>query len=218
MSPTKKKTVKKKSTAKKTAKKKTTKKKKTGKSAPAKTAKKKKTQKKTTSKKAAPKKAAGKQATSKKAAPKKAAGKQTPAKKGKKAAGAKAESAPKPVPKGKPVPLSEIPHPKYGLKFECFACDTRFYMMGRPDPICPKCGADQRERPKETAKDTPKPKRPVVRPMAPLLDDDEDVASDDLDKAARVPAEPDAMFDDAEDVSVGDDVDPVVVVVDDEED
>ena len=34
-----------------------------------------------------------------------------------------------------------------GTKFLCFKCGTKFYDMRRPDPVCPKCGADQREMP-----------------------------------------------------------------------
>ena len=82
--------------------------------------------------------------------------------------------------------------------------------MGKPEPICPKCGADQRERPKDPPKETTRAKRPAVRPMAPLLDDDEEVAApDELEtgKKSLEPAEPDAMFDDAEVASVTEDPD-----------
>lgn len=34
-----------------------------------------------------------------------------------------------------------------GTKFTCFKCSTKFYDMKKPDPICPKCGTDQRESP-----------------------------------------------------------------------
>jgi uncharacterized protein (TIGR02300 family) len=34
-----------------------------------------------------------------------------------------------------------------GNKFVCFKCSTKFYDLKKPDPICPKCGADQRESP-----------------------------------------------------------------------
>ena len=45
--------------------------------------------------------------------------------------------------------------------------------------------------------------------MAPLLDDDEEVApTEDVDRSrTREPAEPDAMFDDAETASVSEDAD-----------
>ncbi|HNU83366.1 MAG: TIGR02300 family protein [Acidobacteria bacterium] len=35
--------------------------------------------------------------------------------------------------------------PDLGTKWKCFECETKFYDFGRPEPICPKCGADQRQ-------------------------------------------------------------------------
>ncbi len=179
------------------------------------------TGKKATAKKAASKKPAAKKPakkTTKKAASVKAASKaKVPTAKKKASAPAKKTAAkttkktaakrraPAKVPKGKPVPISQIPHPKYGLKFECFSCSTRFYLMGRLEPVCPKCGADQRERPREAPAEKPRPKRPAVRPMAPLLDDDEEVAASEIDRTTRQPGAPDAMFDDAEAASVSED-------------
>ncbi len=40
-----------------------------------------------------------------------------------------------------------MPAKDLGTKFLCFKCTTKFYDMKRPDPVCPKCGADQRESP-----------------------------------------------------------------------
>lgn len=34
-----------------------------------------------------------------------------------------------------------------GQKFTCFECECKFYDLGAPEPICPRCGADQREAP-----------------------------------------------------------------------
>ncbi len=36
---------------------------------------------------------------------------------------------------------------KLGRKWACFSCATRFYDLNKPVPLCPKCGADQRESP-----------------------------------------------------------------------
>lgn len=35
--------------------------------------------------------------------------------------------------------------PELGRKYTCYSCHTKFYDLGKPIPICPKCGADQRE-------------------------------------------------------------------------
>lgn len=39
--------------------------------------------------------------------------------------------------------------PELGTKFECFHCGARFYDLGRPEPICPKCGANQKDAKKQ---------------------------------------------------------------------
>jgi hypothetical protein len=64
---------------------------------------------------------------------------------------------------------------KLGVKYVCFSCGSRFYDLNKPEPLCPKCGADQRTKPKHTdSSPSPPPaaKRAQPRPM-PLLDDDE---------------------------------------------
>jgi hypothetical protein len=35
--------------------------------------------------------------------------------------------------------------PDLGKKYTCYSCHTKFYDLGKPEPICPKCGADQRD-------------------------------------------------------------------------
>ncbi|ADO74142.1 TIGR02300 family protein [Stigmatella aurantiaca] len=40
-----------------------------------------------------------------------------------------------------------MPAKDLGTKYVCFKCSTKFYDMKKPDPLCPKCGADQRESP-----------------------------------------------------------------------
>ena len=32
-----------------------------------------------------------------------------------------------------------------GKKYTCYSCHTKFYDLGKPIPVCPKCGADQRD-------------------------------------------------------------------------
>jgi uncharacterized protein (TIGR02300 family) len=65
-----------------------------------------------------------------------------------------------------------MPAKDLGNKFVCFKCATKFYDMKKPDPICPKCGADQRESP--ALKPAPEGKRSrlsavpkVVEPVEP---------------------------------------------------
>jgi len=35
--------------------------------------------------------------------------------------------------------------PELGSKYTCYSCHTKFYDLGKAEPICPKCGADQRD-------------------------------------------------------------------------
>ncbi len=35
--------------------------------------------------------------------------------------------------------------PELGKKYTCYSCHTKFYDLGKPEPICPKCGSDQRD-------------------------------------------------------------------------
>jgi hypothetical protein len=51
---------------------------------------------------------------------------------------------------------------RLGTKWVCYACETRFYDLKKPEPICPKCEADQRESPtfeKKTPRSRAKAKR-----------------------------------------------------------
>jgi hypothetical protein len=76
-----------------------------------------------------------------------------------------------------------------GNKHTCFKCQTKFYDLRKPVPLCPKCGADQRESPalkapppEKRARATPRKPEPVVEPLA-----DEDEVP--LDEDAEEPAE-----------------------------
>jgi hypothetical protein len=60
-----------------------------------------------------------------------------------------------------------------GRKYTCYSCHTKFFDLGKPVPVCPKCGADQRD-----ADETPvfvAPRRRVVAPPAA-----EDAPADDV--------------------------------------
>jgi uncharacterized protein (TIGR02300 family) len=35
--------------------------------------------------------------------------------------------------------------PDLGTKHECLDCGTKFYDLGKPEAVCPKCGANQEE-------------------------------------------------------------------------
>lgn len=72
-----------------------------------------------------------------------------------------------------------------GNKFVCFKCQTKFYDLKKPDPLCPKCGADQRESP--ALKPAPEGRRgrakaaAVIAPIEPEADETPVAATEDED-------------------------------------
>ena len=67
--------------------------------------------------------------------------------------------------------------PDLGTKYTCFKCSSKFYDLRKPVPICPKCGADQRDSPPpeppsaaERRRAKPKP-APDVEAL-PAIDDE----------------------------------------------
>lgn len=60
-----------------------------------------------------------------------------------------------------------------GNKFNCFKCGAKFYDLKKPEPVCPKCGADQRESPVLRAPDKAERKRPArVVAEEPVLEEE----------------------------------------------
>jgi hypothetical protein len=54
----------------------------------------------------------------------------------------------------------EEPMPDLGKKFACYSCGTKFYNLGKPEAICPKCGANQKDaRADESPAPAPRPPR-----------------------------------------------------------
>jgi uncharacterized protein (TIGR02300 family) len=84
-----------------------------------------------------------------------------------------------------------------GTKHTCFKCGTKFYDFKKPEPLCPKCGADQRQSPalkapaSERRQKAPKPPPDEVEPTvdeeaeeAELADEDDDDEEEDADDDA----------------------------------
>jgi len=86
-----------------------------------------------------------------------------------------------------------MPAKDLGTKHTCFKCQTKFYDLKKSEPICPKCGADQRQSPankppsaSEKRSRAPKaaPAAAVVEPEAEEVEveaDEDDVDKDDDD-------------------------------------
>jgi uncharacterized protein (TIGR02300 family) len=68
-----------------------------------------------------------------------------------------------------------MPARDLGSKFVCFKCNTKFYDMKKPEPVCPKCGTDQRESPANKPAEKTRgrlaavPK--VIEPIAPAAEE-----------------------------------------------
>lgn len=56
--------------------------------------------------------------------------------------------------------------PDLGTKHSCFNCSIKFYDLHKPEPICPKCGADQRQTPARPASSTSEKRRNRAAPAA----------------------------------------------------
>ncbi len=87
-----------------------------------------------------------------------------------------------------------MPAKDLGIKHNCFKCGTKFYDLKKPEPICPKCGADQRESPALKSPGPPEkrtraPARPAVveEPAEESLVDAAD--ADDVDEESEEPAD-----------------------------
>jgi hypothetical protein len=51
--------------------------------------------------------------------------------------------------------------PDLGRKYTCYSCHTKFYDLGKPVPLCPKCGADQRDADEAPVYTAPRGRRVV---------------------------------------------------------
>jgi uncharacterized protein (TIGR02300 family) len=87
-----------------------------------------------------------------------------------------------------------MPAKDLGAKHTCYKCQTKFYDLKKAEPICPKCGADQRQSPankptsasekRSRPKPAPAPAAAAVDPEAEEVEvegDEDDIDADDAD-------------------------------------
>jgi hypothetical protein len=75
--------------------------------------------------------------------------------------------------------------PELGKKYNCYSCHTKFYDLGKPEPTCPKCGADQRDAEEKPLVTSHRGRRVVEEPVeepefpeaeaTPAGDEDEEI-------------------------------------------
>ncbi|HOM28157.1 MAG TPA: FYDLN acid domain-containing protein [Deltaproteobacteria bacterium] len=73
--------------------------------------------------------------------------------------------------------------PELGTRYKCYRCGTKFYDLGRPQPLCPSCGEDQnneetkrllkRKRKRAMAKVKPEARGLIDEAALPLEADEE---------------------------------------------
>jgi hypothetical protein len=100
---------------------------------------------------------------------------------------------------------------RFGKKFTCYKCGSKFYDLNRPEAVCPKCGANQGDAPTTKSAFTPiaasedaEEEETRRRPAESLYDDDTIDVDDDLDL-------------DDEEIDIGGDGDDVEDVDEEEE-
>ncbi len=88
-----------------------------------------------------------------------------------------------------------MPAKDLGTKYTCFKCGSKFYDLKKPEPLCPKCGADQRQSPalKPAGSRRHREKEPVV-PVEPAEADD--LPDEDAEDAVEADDEEDDVDDD----------------------
>ena len=93
-----------------------------------------------------------------------------------------------------------MPAKDLGTKHTCFKCGTKFYDLRKPQAVCPKCGADQKDSPALKAPPAEKRVRAAARPPPPVVPEVDDAE-------AEVAADEDDLDDDDDD-DAGDDDEP----------
>jgi hypothetical protein len=85
--------------------------------------------------------------------------------------------------------------PDLGKKFDCFNCHTKFYNLGKPEAICPKCGANQKNAKSD---EPPPPPRPARRNVLLETIPDENPTDSFGEEQPAEPAESELDDDDLE--------------------
>jgi len=73
-----------------------------------------------------------------------------------------------------------MPAKDLGTKHVCFKCGSKFYDLKKPDPICPKCGADQRE-----ATSKPEGRRSRLSAVPKIIEAVEPVEKEEAEEGAE---------------------------------
>jgi hypothetical protein len=59
-----------------------------------------------------------------------------------------------------------------GKKHTCYSCQAKFYDLGKPQAICPKCGANQKDAENAHPAPSSRSRRAVAVVEVPVVEDD----------------------------------------------
>ena len=91
--------------------------------------------------------------------------------------------------------------PDLGKKYECFNCRTKFYNLGKPEAICPKCGANQKDaRSDDAPPPVPRPPRRAAIMMEPIPEETASEFGEEAPALEEEEAEDDEDLDEDEEV------------------
>ena len=78
-----------------------------------------------------------------------------------------------------------------GSKYTCFKCGVKFYDLKKPEPVCPKCGADQRESPALRPADKSERRRARAVVEEPVIEEEstEEEPAAEEEEEAELPAD-----------------------------
>ncbi len=96
-----------------------------------------------------------------------------------------------------------MPELKLGTKFDCYSCGTKFYDLGKSEPICPKCGANQKDVSHSESASTgqaSRRRRKAEVAKAVEVEDDEPIAIGDDEEMVGPDLEDDDIEDAEEDL------------------
>ncbi len=69
--------------------------------------------------------------------------------------------------------------PNLGKKYACYSCHTKFYDLDKPVPLCPKCGADQRDAEEAPLVPTSRSRKIVEEPAEDEVETTEETPDDE---------------------------------------
>lgn len=91
--------------------------------------------------------------------------------------------------------------PELGNRYDCYSCGAKFYDLGKPEPICPKCGANQKDskptHAPEVSAARKRRKEEATKREPEVVEDDVVIPDDDAD-VVPTPEDDGTLEDDTE--------------------